>query len=119
MKKLLKSLQKILPIKKEQVTTKDLFDNMHKLLDEAEADFGGNVFPKEKLLSSEQVHYRTLRLKEGSDFEKIRENYSKLKKKYNPENYKKDEAKYQKAIEANMRIELAFNYFKNKYKISN
>ena len=117
MKNIIKSLKKILPIKKEP-TTKELFDNMDYLLEKAEKDFGGNIFPKEKLLSTEQVHYKTLKLEEGSDFEKIRSNYAKLKTKYNPEKYKNDEIKYQKAVETNTRIDVAFDYFKNKFKIN-
>lgn len=114
MKNIIKSIKKILPIKKE-TTAKELFDRMDSLLDEAEKDFGGNFFPKEELLTTEQVHYKALDLNEGSDFEQIKESYIKLKKIYNPQKYKNNEIEYQNAIEANTRIELAFNYFKNKF----
>ncbi len=118
MKDIIKSIKNILPIKKEP-NIKDLFNNMSSMLEQAENDFGGNVFPKEKLLSSEQVHYKILKLKAGADFEKIKTNYQKLKQKYNPELYKNDEIKYQKALEANTKIDIAYNYFKNKFQLNN
>lgn len=118
MKNIIKSLKKILPYKKEP-TAKELFDRMDKLLNEAEEDFGGNVFPKENDLSTEDVHLKALGVTKDTSFEVIKENYAKLKMKYNPEKYVDDEIKRQKAIEADNRIDIAYDYFKKKFKIDN
>lgn len=101
----------------KEVSIKDLYDKMDSVLDEAEQEVGGDFFPKEKTLSVEEVHYQTLKLKNGADFESISKNYAKLKEKYNPELYKSDEKKYKKALELVSRVEMAYNYFKNKFEI--
>lgn len=101
----------------KEASIKDLYDKMDTVLNQAEQDVGGNFFPEEKTLSPEEVHYHTLKLKKGADFDLISRNYAKLKEKYNPELYKSDEKKYKKALELVSRVEMAYNYFKNKFEI--
>lgn len=116
MKNILDKVKGIFNNKKE-VSVKELYDNMDEILSQAEQDVGGNFFPEEKLLSVDEVHYRALRLKSGADFELIQKNYARLKEKYNPELYKNDENKYNKAVELDTKLEVAYKYFKNKFKI--
>lgn len=116
MKNIINDLKNIIKGNKE-ISTKEAFELMNKELEEAEKAYGKDIFPKEKLLSPEEVHYNTLELKNGAPFEKIQEHYAKLKKKYNPELFKDDETKYNKAKELDARIEFAFCYFKQKFEI--
>ena len=60
------------------------------------------------------MHYQALKLKAGAPFEKIKEQYAKLKNKYNPELFKDNETKYEKAKELDARVEFAYCYFKQK-----
>ncbi len=101
----------------KEVSIKDLYEKMDTVLNQAEQDVGGNFFPEEKTLSPEEVHYQVIRLKAGADFDLVRKNYARLKEKYNPELYKSDEKKYKKALELDARLEMAYNYFKNKFEI--
>lgn len=101
----------------KDVSVKELYDNMENVLSQAEQDIGGKFFPEETPLSVEDVHYRALHLKNGADFELIKKNYARLKEKYNPELYKNDENKYNKAVELDTKLEVAYKYFKNKFKI--
>lgn len=101
----------------KEVSIKELYEKMDTVLNQAEQDVGGNFFPEEKTLSPEEVHYQVLRLKAGADFDLVRKKYAGLKEKYNPELYKSDEKKYKKALELDARLEMAYNYFKNKFKI--
>lgn len=116
MKNIFDKLKNVFGSKKE-LSTKELYAQMDEILNQAEADIGGNFFPKEKLLSTEDVHYKSLRLEPGAGFDLIQEKYHKLKEKYNPELYKFDEEKYEKALELEARIEMAYLFFKNKFKI--
>ena len=102
---------------KNEPSTKDLYSKMDALLMQAEEDVGGNFFPKEKTLSTEDVHYRAMHLKSGVGFDVIQQKYAKLKQKYNPDLYKSNEEKYKKAVELNARLEMAYSFFKNKFKI--
>lgn len=116
MKDLLKSLKSLINTKKEP-STAELFKKMDDVLKQAENDVGGNFFPEENNLTTEQVHYLTLNLEYGSDFSKIKERYSELKKKILPDNYKEDEKKYKEIQEMNTKLEIAYTYFKKKFDI--
>ena len=104
---------------KKELSTKELYAQMDSLLQQVEEDVGGNFFPQEKTLSTDEVHYLALRLKSGANFEMIQKKYSELKKKYNPAHFEKDEVKYKKALELDARVEMAYSYFKSKYDIKN
>lgn len=116
MKNILNDLKNMLTGEKE-ISTKDAFALMNKEIEEAEKSFGKNIFPKDEVLSPEEVHYKALKLKAGAPFEKIQEQYAKLKNKYNPEAFKDNEEKYEKAKELDARVEFAYSYFKQKFGI--
>ena len=103
---------------KNELSTVDLYNQMEKTLQQAEDDIGGNFFPKdENLLTTEQIHYSALGLNEGADFSAIKDSYKKLKEQYYPEKYRDNNENYQKFLELDTRIEIAYKYFKNKFNI--
>lgn len=114
MKDIIKSFKNLINTKKEP-TTAELFKKMDDVLEQAEQDIGGNFFPKEDTLTTEQVHYLALNLKEGDNFDKIKASYAELKKKYNPELCKDDEERYQKILELSTKLDIAYAYFKKKF----
>lgn len=116
MKDLIKSLKNIMNNKKEP-STSDLFKKMDSILEQAEQDVGGNFFPKETTLTTEQVHCLTLNLKNSDSFDQIKENYLELKKKYLPDIYKEDENKYKEILDINTRLDIAYAYFKRKFNV--
>ena len=116
MKNILNDIKSMIKGEKE-ISTKDAFALMNKELEEAEKAYGKEIFPNEKVLSPEEVHYRALKLKSGAPFEKIQERYAKLKKKYNPDLYKDNETKFEKSKELDARVEFAYSYFKQKFGI--
>ena len=116
MKNIINDIKNIVKGKKE-ISTKDAFALMNKELEEAEKAYGKQIFPEDKVLSPEEVHYQALKLKAGTPFEKIKEQYAKLKNKYNPELFKDNETKYEKAKELDARVEFAYCYFKQKFGI--
>lgn len=117
MKNILNDIKNIIKGDNKEISTKDAFALMNKELEEAEKAYGKDIFPKENNLSAEEVHYRALNLKDGAPFEKIQEHYAKLKKKYNPELFESNKEKYEKAKELDARVEIAFQYFKQKFDI--
>ena len=102
--------------KKEQ-SLADMYDLMNKELKKAEDDVGGDFFPKEKVLTPEQVHYATLNLKDNATFDDVKESYKSLKKKYNPENFEKDSDEYKEFQEKVARLEFSYAFFKQKFDI--
>lgn len=116
MKNIINDIKNMVTGKKE-ISTKDAFELMNKELEDAEKAYGKKIFPEENTLTPEEVHYRALKLKAGAPFEKIQEQYAKLKNKYNPELFKDNEKKYEKAKELDARAEFAFQYFKQKFGI--
>lgn len=91
---------------------------MDDILEQAEQDVGGNFFPKDSTLTTEQVHYLTLNLKEGADFEHIKERYLELKKNYPLSNeYDGEEEQYKEILEINTKLDIAYTYFKKKFSI--
>lgn len=102
---------------KKQPSLSDLYNYMEEELKNAEEAIGGDFFPKEKVLSPEQVHYLNLKLSKNANFDDVKNNYQKLKEKYNLEKFEVGSDKYKKAIELNARIDFSFSYFKQKFGI--
>jgi len=112
MKKFLDKFKNLIGDKKEKVTLKSAFDNMHTKLAEVENAYGKDFFPKEKNVSVEVMHYRALKLENEASFDEIKAQYGKLKKEYSSkgnEKISKDDA------EVLATIEFAYNYFKKKF----
>ena len=116
MKNIFDKFKKVFGAKKE-LSTQELYAQMDSVLNQAESDVGGEFFPKEELLSTDEVHYKSLELENGSGFDLIQEKYQELKAKYNPELHKSNEDEYEKALELDARLEMAYLYFKNKFNI--
>ena len=117
MKDIIKSLKSLIRTPKEP-STSELFKKMDDILEQAEQDVGGNFFPKDSTLTTEQVHYLTLNLKEGADFEHIKNRYLELKKKYPLSNeYDGKEEQYKEILEINTKLDIAYTYFKKKFSI--
>ncbi len=117
MKDIIKSLKSLILTQKEP-STSELFKKMDDILEQAEQDVGGNFFPKDATLTTEQVHYLTLNLKEGADFEHIKEKYLELKNKYPLSNeYEGKEEQYKEILEINTKLDIAYTYFKKKFSI--
>lgn len=102
---------------KKEPSTAELFKKMDAVLTQAEQDVGGNFFPEENVLTTEQVHYMILNLQEGDDFSKIQKSYAELKHKYLPDKYKDDENKYNEILEMATKLDIAYAYFKKKFDI--
>ncbi len=100
---------------KKEPSLAEMYDMMNEELKKAEDEVGGNFFPQEKVLTPEQVHYATLKLKKDATFDEAKASYNELKKKYNPENFEKDSEKYKKAEELTARLEFSFAYIKQKF----
>lgn len=105
-------------VAKKEPSLAEMYDLMNQELKKAEDDVGGDFFPKEKVLTPEQVHYATLELKQDATFEDAKASYSELKKKYNPEKFEKDSDEYKEFQEKVARLEFSYAFFKQKFGIN-
>ena len=65
--------------------------------------------------SLEAEYYANLELAYGASFSEIKTAYRKLLKKYHPDRFYNDEKKLQLAQEVVTKLNLAYNYFENKF----
>lgn len=63
----------------------------------------------------EKEYYANLELPYGASFSEIKTAYRKLLKKYHPDKFYNDEKKLQLAQEVVIKLNLAYNYFENKF----
>jgi len=70
---------------------------------------------KPKINPIEQEYYANLELPYGANFSEIKIAYKKLLKKYHPDKFYNDEKKLQLAQEVVTKLNLAYNYFENKF----
>lgn len=63
----------------------------------------------------EEEYYANLELPYGASFDEIKTSYRKLLKKYHPDRFYNDEKKLQLAQEVVIKLNLAYNYFENKF----
>ena len=64
----------------------------------------------------EAQYYANLELPYGSGFEEIKKSYKMLLKKYHPDKFHNDKKKYKVAQELVTKLNMAYNYFEEKYK---
>ena len=101
------SIKNLIGKNKKKVSLKDAFEMMDKELKKAIDSYDKNFFPKEEILSIEEMHYSSLNLPTGSNFEEIQKKYKELKSKYNTEDFQEEKA----------RLEYAYQFFKQKFDV--
>ena len=78
-----------------------------------------NYQTQENLNSKEDIeaqYYANLELPYGASFDEIKKSYRKLLKKYHPDKFHNDEKKYKIAQDLVVKLNMAYNYFEEKYK---
>lgn len=80
-----------------------------------EGDFQRSVEPEKPENKLEQEYYANLELPYGSGFKEIKSAYKSLLKKYHPDRFYGDEKKLALAQEVVKKLNMAYNYFEEKY----
>ena len=75
--------------------------------------FTGN---RDKLLQLSTKKGDVFELPYGASFDEIKKSYRKLLKKYHPDKFHNDEKKYKIAQDLVDKLNMAYNYFEEKYK---
>lgn len=70
---------------------------------------------EDPVTQKEKEYFANLEVSYGADFEEIKASYKRLLKKYHPDKFYGDEKKLQTAQEVVKKLNIAYNYFEEKY----
>lgn len=93
------------------------FENFRPDFDDNEFDerFENTVHKKKNENSIEHEYYANLELPYGAGFDEIKSSYKRLLKKYHPDKFYGNEKKLAIAQEVVKKLNVAYNYFEEKY----
>lgn len=93
----------------------DNFDNYNYQSDFEEQNFSQESVQKNSANDLEREYYANLEVAYGASFDEIKASYKRLLKKYHPDKFYGDEKKLQIAQDVVKKLNIAYNYFEEKY----
>ena len=93
------------------------FENFSGNFEDSDIDeqIKSSLKPESSVDSLEREYYANLELPYGADFNEIKTSYKRLLKKYHPDKFYGNQQKLEIAQEVVKKLNIAYNYFEQKY----